>query len=139
MAGPLFTRIREELGLAYYVSSNQFHGIGTGLYTSFLGTSPEQLDLAHRELEATLETLAETGLTQDELDRARTAALSSHALDEQSLASQARQNALDTILGLGPGHSEQVLEQMKALPLAELNRFTKELFSRESVTTIVAP
>jgi zinc protease len=139
MAGPLFTRIREELGLAYYVSSNQFHGIGTGMFASFLGTSPEQLDLAHRELEATLESLAEDGLTQPELDRARTATLSSHALDEQSLASQARQNALDTILGLGAGHSEKVLEQMKNLPLQELNRFTKELLTRDSVTTIVAP
>lgn len=139
MAGPLFTRIREELGLAYYVSSSQFHGIGTGLFASYLGTSPDQLDLAHRELEATLSKIADQGLSQEELDRARIASLSSHALDEQSLSSQARQAALDCLLGLGLGHSQESLEKLKALSLGEVNAFTKELLSRESVTTIVRP
>ncbi|MGB0993906.1 MAG: M16 family metallopeptidase, partial [Akkermansiaceae bacterium] len=46
MAGPLFTKIREDLGLAYYVSATQFHGIGTGMFAFYLGTSPDQLDTA---------------------------------------------------------------------------------------------
>lgn len=139
MAGPLFTRIREELGLAYYVSSSQFHGLGTGLFASYLGTSPEQLDLAHRELEATLGKLADQGLTEAELERARIATLSSHALDEQSLSSQARQAALDCLLGLGLEHSQESLEKLKALSLSEVNQFTRDLLSRESVTTIIRP
>ena len=139
MAGPLFTRIREELGLAYYVSSSQFHGLGTGMFATYLGTSPDQLDLAHRELVATLGQIGENGLTEKELARARTAALSAHALDEQSLASQARQAALDSVLGLGLGHSEESLQKLKTITREEVNTFTKDLLSRPSVTTIVSP
>ena len=139
MAGPLFTRIREELGLAYYVSSSQFHGIGTGMFATYLGTSPDQLDLAHRELLATLEQIRENGLTTAELERSRTAALSSHALDEQSISSQARQAALDSILGLGLEHSQQSLQKLKDISLEEVNTFTADLLGRTSVTTRVSP
>ena len=139
MAGPLFTRIREELGLAYYVSSSQFHGIGTGMFATYLGTSPDQLDLAHRELVATLSQIAENGLTSAELERSRTAALSSHALDEQSISSQARQAALDSILGLGLNHAGESLQKLKTISREEVNTFTQKLLSRTSVTTIVSP
>ncbi|MGJ8725513.1 MAG: M16 family metallopeptidase [Roseibacillus sp.] len=139
MAGPLFTRIREELGLAYYVSSSQFHGIGTGMFATYLGTSPDQLDLAHRELLATLEQIREQGLTSAELERTRTAALSGHALDEQSISSQARQAALDSILGLGLDHSQKGIEKLKTISLDEVNAFTSDLLGRTSVTTLVSP
>ena len=139
MAGPLFTRIREELGLAYYVSSSQFHGLGTGMFATYLGTSPDQLDLAQRELATTLEQIADKGLTAEQLERSRTACLSSHALDEQSLASQARQVALDSVLGLGLKNGEESLAKLKSLPLEEINTFTKKLLSQPAITTIVSP
>lgn len=139
MAGPLFSRIREELGLAYYVSSSQFHGLGTGMFATYLGTAPDQLDLAQRELTATLESIRERGLNVEELERARTATLSSHALDEQSLSSQARQNALDSLLGLGLDHSEKSLQQLRTISREEVNTFTQDLLGRASVTTIVTP
>ncbi|NJR41698.1 MAG: insulinase family protein [Akkermansiaceae bacterium] len=50
MAGPLFTRIREELGLAYQVGATQFLGYDVGLFTFYVATSPEQAQLARAEL-----------------------------------------------------------------------------------------
>ena len=61
MAGPLFTKIREELGLAYYCSATQFHGHDTGFFGFYLGTSPEQLELAKDELLKAIETIASNG------------------------------------------------------------------------------
>lgn len=139
MAGPLFSRIREELGLAYYVSSSQFHGFGTGMFATYLGTSPEQLGLAKRELTATLALIAEKGLSSEELERSRTAALSGHALDEQSLSSQARQASLDTLLELGSNHAAESLAKLKTVSLEEVNAFTKRLLSQTFVSAIVAP
>ena len=139
MAGPLFSRIREELGLAYYVSSSQFQGIGTGMFATYLGTSPDQLELAQKELTATLQQIANKGLTSEELERARTATLSAHALDEQALASQARQAALNSILGLGLGHADESLAKLKTITRDEVNTFTSELLARESVTVVVSP
>lgn len=139
MAGPLFSRIREELGLAYYVSSSQFHGIGTGMFATYLGTSPEQLGLAKRELVATLAMIAEKGLSAEELERSRTAALSGHALEEQSLSSQARQESLNCLLELGSNHSAESLARLQAITLEEVNDFTKRLLSQTFVSTVVAP
>ncbi|MDP0490539.1 MAG: pitrilysin family protein [Verrucomicrobiota bacterium JB023] len=139
MAGPLFTRIREELGLAYYVSSTQFHGLGAGMFATYLGTSPEQLEFADRELESTLASIAEDGLTQDDLERARTATLSSHALDAQSPASQARHVALDTLLGLGVEHSAAHLDRLKKVSRESINGFAKELLGQENVVVRVSP
>ena len=109
------------------------------MFATYLGTSPEQLDLAQRELVATLSQIAENGLTSAELERSRTAALSSHALDEQSLSSQARQAALDSVLGLGLTNAEESLQKLKTISREEVNTFTKELLSQTSVTTIVSP
>lgn len=51
MAGPVFTNIREEAGLAYYASSSLFIGMDAGGICFYLGTSPEQLEEAGRRLE----------------------------------------------------------------------------------------
>ncbi|UQT43442.1 insulinase family protein [Akkermansia muciniphila] len=39
MAGPVFTNIREEAGLAYYASSSLFIGMDAGGICFYLGTS----------------------------------------------------------------------------------------------------
>ncbi|MEM9081887.1 MAG: insulinase family protein, partial [Verrucomicrobiota bacterium] len=139
MAGPLFTRIREELGLAYYVSSNQFHGLGTGLFSLYLGTSPDQLPLARTELENTHETIATKGLTQTDLDRARIATLSGLDIEAQSPSAQARSAALDTLLGLGLQHSQQHRQALETLTVDQLNTFIPTLLTQQKVTSIVQP
>ncbi len=80
MAGPVFTNIREEAGLAYYASSSLFIGMDAGGICFYLGTSPEQLEEAGRRLEKTLEMIDEQGMTEEELERTRAAALSSRLL-----------------------------------------------------------
>ena len=66
MAGPVFTNIREEAGLAYYASSSLFIGMDAGGICFYLGTSPEQLEEAGRRLEKTLEMIHERGMTEED-------------------------------------------------------------------------
>lgn len=99
MAGPLFTRIREELGLAYQVGATQFVGYDTGLFTFYLATSPEQADFAKRELLAEIAKIAATGISEEAFDRVRSTVLSGLAIQQQSPAAVARQVALDLLFG----------------------------------------
>jgi zinc protease len=99
MAGPLFTRIREELGLAYQVGATQFLGHDAGLFTFYLATAPDQADFARRELLAEIQRIAENGIPQDAFERVRATALSGLALQQQSPASLARHTALDLLFG----------------------------------------
>ena len=38
-----FVRIREEMGLAYFVGTSQMQGLVPGLFAFYLGTDPEKL------------------------------------------------------------------------------------------------
>lgn len=111
MAGPLFGRIREELGLAYRVGATQFLGYDKGLFTFYLATSPEQIELAHSELEKEIAKIATEGIPAETFERVRSTVLSGAALQQQSPASNARHAALDLLFG-NPADSHRLLPQI---------------------------
>lgn len=99
MAGPLFTRIREELGLAYQVGATQFLGYDAGLFTFYVATSPEQADLARDELLAEIGKIAAVGIPDDAFERVRSTVISGLAIQQQSPSAVARLVALDLLFG----------------------------------------
>jgi zinc protease len=99
MAGPLFGRIREELGLAYRVGASQFLGYDTGMFFFYLATSPEQIELARNELLREIEKIATQGIPDAAFERVRSTALSGLAIQQQSPSSNARHAALDLLFG----------------------------------------
>jgi len=139
MAGPLFTRLREELGLAYYVSAAQFHGLGTGLFAFYIGTAPDKLNLARRELLAQIEKLATEGIPEVALEHSRTSVLASDALDNQSNRAMAQTCALNTLFGLGPLHHEEHARKVRALTSDDLRQTTARYFGHHPpvIATVV--
>jgi len=115
MAGPLFTRIREDLGLAYQVGATQFLGFDTGLFTFYLATSPGQAELAKAELMAEIDKLAARGIPADAFDRVRSTVLSGLAIQQQSLSSIARQSAIDLLFGQPADQHRRLPDIYKAL------------------------
>jgi zinc protease len=63
MGSRLFNRIREELGLAYYVGAQNFAAMGAGAFYFYVGTDPKKVKLAEKELMAQINDLAANGLT----------------------------------------------------------------------------
>ena len=39
-----FVRIREQMGLAYYVGASQMQGLVPGLFVFYLGTDPQKIE-----------------------------------------------------------------------------------------------
>ena len=140
MAGPLFSRIREQLGLAYFVSATQFHGLGTGLFAFYLGTSPEQLDLARQNLLAEIRRLADKGIPDEALEHSKTSILAADALENQSNRAMAQVSSINTLFGLGPRHHEVNAQRIRALTAAEVRDTAARYFgSREPVIATVLP
>ena len=127
MAGPVFTNIREEAGLAYYASSSLFIGMDAGGICFYLGTSPEQLEEAGRRLEKTLEMIDEQGMTEEELERTRAAALSSRLLAMQSNGTLCQMLALDILFGLPLEAFEQQTDAIRNMDLARMNAFIRKV------------
>ena len=140
MAGPLFTKIREELGLAYYVSTTQFHGINTGMVAFYLGTSPDQLELAKKTLLTEIKTIAENGIPEETLESVKITWLASNALANQKLGSLARLSAIDNLLGFAPDNHQQTPEKIKALTAEQVQAAAKKYFgSHDPVIVSVTP
>ena len=140
MAGPLFTKIREDLGLAYYVHATQFHGVDTGMFAFYLGTSPEQLDTAKAILLEEIQTIAENGIPEEDLENVKTTWLASHALANQKLGSLARLSAIDLLLGFPADHHHHAPDHIRALTADDIRKAAKKyLGSCEPVIVTVSP
>ena len=140
MAGPLFTRIREELGLAYQVGAFEFHGHDTGLMAFYLSTSPEQLNLAHRELEQQLRNIAEVGIPEENFENVRATVLSALVLRQQSPGAMARQVAVDLLFGESATHHREIHQKIERLNPSDVRDLAKSLLIKNAaVTSIVEP
>ena len=57
-----FIRIREQMGLAYYVGASQMQGLVPGLFAFYLGTDPQKIEPVKTALLDEIHKLANEGL-----------------------------------------------------------------------------
>jgi zinc protease len=139
MAGPLFGRIREQLGLAYRVGATQFVGYDSGMLSFYVATSPEQAGQARDEMLREIAKMAEHGIPLEAFERVRSTALSGLAIQQQSLAAIARAAALDLLFG-HPADAHRQLESVysKLKPEA-VKKVAQRVLSAEPVVVTVLP
>jgi len=135
MAGPLFSRIREELGLAYYVSSTMFHGV-SGFFGFYMGTAPDQLDLATKELNETIKMIAENGMDTETLEKVKTSWLAKEALSNQSNGAMARLCVIDSVLGFDPLNYLITSQKVQRLTTDDVKRVAKRFLAQQEPHTI---
>ncbi len=100
----LFLRIRENLGLAYYVGAQNFLGLVPGYFAFYVGTAPDKLAQVEEELLKEAELLRADGLSAEELHRAKAKVIGQKKIARQDLGGLAMTVALDELYGLGYGH-----------------------------------
>ncbi len=119
----LFLRVREKLGLAYYVGAQHFPGLVPGYFSFYAGTEPEKAAQVEKEFLTEVELLRSEGLTQEELDRAKAKVIGQRKIARQDLGGFATTTALDELYGLGFNYTDSedakfqsvTLEQIKAV------------------------
>jgi zinc protease len=115
MGSRLFLRIREELGLAYYVGAQSFHALGAGAFYFYVGTDPAKLDLVETELRKEIADLAKNGLSTEELQRAKTTWKASWLRQQQGNGAMADALAWDELNGLGYAHHATLPTKMQSI------------------------
>ncbi|HMP82807.1 MAG TPA: insulinase family protein, partial [Verrucomicrobiota bacterium] len=119
----LFMRIRDKLGLAYYVGAQNFMGLVPGYFAFYAGTTPENAAKVETEFLKEIELLRAEGITQEELDRSKAKIIGQKKIARQDLGGFAMVTALDELYGLGYQYSDSedakyqsvTLEQVKAV------------------------
>jgi zinc protease len=139
MAGPLFTRIREDLGLAYQVGATQFLGNDTGFFGFYLATDPAQVELAEHELRLEIARIAEHGIPADAFERVRATVLSAQAIGQQSPGAIARMAALDVLFGLPATHYRDLHRIYSEISHAEVKEVAMKLLAATPVVARVLP
>jgi zinc protease len=135
-----FNRIREKLGLAYFVGASNSTGLAPGAFVFYLGTDPKKVDLAKSEFTEEIGKLAEEGLTQEELDRAKSKVLGAEAIRNQSVAALGGLCATNELLGLGYDHETVRRAEIEKVNLDDIRRVAQKYFrDGKYVDVVVGP
>jgi zinc protease len=135
-----FVRIREKLGLAYFVGATQMLGLVPGSFVFYLGTDPAKVEAVTAEFIDEIRDLALEGLTPGELSRAKAKLLGQEALRNQSNDAFAHACALDELYGLGFEESTRLRERIEAVTLDDIRAVARKLFHEApSVLAVVGP
>lgn len=127
-AGRLFSEIRNRRGLAYTVGAYAIHGIDPGVFVLYALTDEAYLDEVREALLSEIRRLAASGVSDEELEEARSGLLGAKRIARQTQAALALQMAQDELFGLGFNYSEKEYEaQVKAVTPQEIQALVKEL------------
>jgi len=136
-----FNRIREKMGLAYFVGAAQFYGLAPGAFLFYLGTDPKKVEPVTHELRDEIALLARDGLSQEELDRAKKKLLGAEAIRNQSNAALATTTAVDELMGEGFDSFTRRREEIEKITLDDTRRVASKYFQQPSgvEVTVVPP
>jgi len=136
----LFLRIREKLGLAYYVGAQNFIGLAPGYFAFYCGTAPEKAEQVEKELLKEAELLRNEGLTEDELKRAKAKVIGQKKIARQDLGNLAVTTALDELYGLGYANIDAEDAHYEAVTLGQIKAVAvKYLKPDSSVVAVIKP
>ena len=140
MSSRFFHRIREELGLAYFVGAAQMMGFAPGIFTFYLGTDPAKVGLVRKNFDEEIASLAEDGLTDAELLRAKKKLIGGEAIRNQSLEAFAHVIAVDELYGLGAEHYAERAAEINATTLEQVRDVARKYFREPfRATVLVTP
>ena len=135
-----FVRIREQMGLAYYVGASQMQGLATGLFAFYLGTDPQKVEPVKTALFEEIHKLASDGLTNEELARAKKKIIGQQQITNQSNDAFGFQCALDELYGLGFNYYKSFEHDIEAVTLEDTKRVAAKYFRDQPyVLAIVRP
>jgi zinc protease len=122
----LFLRIREKLGLAYYVGAQNFLGVVPGFFAFYAGTARDKLRQVEEELLKEVKLLGDEGFSDEELKRSKAKIIGQKKIARQDLGSYAITVALDELYGLGHDHIDLEDAHYEAVTPADIKAVAKK-------------
>ncbi len=136
----LFLRIREQLGLAYYVGAQNFTGLVPGYFAFYTGTEPAKVAQVEAELLKEAELLRTGGVTAEELKRAKAKIIGQKKIARADLGNLASTTALDELYGLGWQRSEMDDAKYESVTVEETRAVAQKYLKPDAcVISLVKP
>ena len=136
----VFQRIRDELGLCYYVGAYQLVGLDPGYFAFYVGTTPQNVGQCEKEIFAELEKLKADGLSDEELTRAKAGVIGQRRVRMQDNSELGMMVGLDELTGLGYDFFKTADDKYQAVTLDDIKRVANQYFSgKPHAVVIVTP
>jgi zinc protease len=140
MGSRVFQRLRDELGLCYYVGAQQLLGLQPGFLMFYIGTTGENVATCEKEFGAELAKLKAEGLTAQELENAKNNIIGQRKVGMQDNGQFAMTVGLDELYGLGYDFWRTQDEKYRAVTTDDIKQVAaKYLGDKPSATIIVKP
>lgn len=136
MSSRLFQRIREDLGLAYAVSTFQSLHIDTGIHGVYVATGPETAAEAMREIEVELAAVAANGLPEDEIECGKQQLRGQITLSMESVSARMYRAASPELYGEPYRTLDEILEDVARITPEEVAAVCTEFFAPEKQTVV---
>jgi len=137
MSSRLFVRIREKLGLVYSINAlPEFADIGGNIIIS-LATNSTNQELALKSIKEEIDNIANNGVTDAELEKAKTFCKSMLVMAAEVSTNKARNNA-SNILTYGKSITiDERMEEIEKVTKADVNKLAKSIFGRDDMCIAV--
>ncbi len=132
MSSRLFERVRDELGLAYYVRSSRLIGLDTAMFYFYAGTAPDSEKAVFREIAAEIARVGGGKVTLAEFKRCQIRLKAAHRMGMQTNSARAMQAALNVLYGLPVNDWKNYDERIDAVKIRDLVRFVRSYFIRKN-------
>lgn len=140
MSGHLFTQIREERSLAYFVSASRISGWDAGMFFLYAGTNPKTYDEVFTQMDLEIQRIQTGGLTQEELSRALSCLKSRRRMNLQTLRTRATLASNYLLSGLPLDLLKNYDQRIETVTLERIQNFAQKYFQQEKkVALIVKP
>ncbi|HTS17203.1 MAG TPA: pitrilysin family protein [Verrucomicrobiae bacterium] len=133
----VFQRIRDQLGLCYYVGATQLIGVAPGFFAFYVGTTPEKVGQCEKEIFAELDKLKADGLSDEELARAKSGLIGQRHISMQDNAQLGMMVGLDELTGLGYDYFKTVDDRYQAVTLDDIKRVANQYFNGKPHAVVI--
>jgi zinc protease len=131
LGGRFFEELREKRSLAYTVQAVPAVRWKAGMFFSYIATSPDKEEVAREALLAEFERLRQEDVTEEELVRAMTYALGSHAIARQSGAFVLNEMVDAWLFGTGLSELDDYESRVQAVTVRQIRELAMENFDPE--------
>ncbi len=140
MSGRLFLRVREELGLAYFVGASRISGIDSGMFYFCCGTHPSFYNQVGEEFDEEIRRARSGKITENELQRCQRRLKAQKRMSLQTIGSCAMQAALNVTYNLPANDWSDYDDRIDSITIEDLQKFAIDMLNPDrAVRLIVKP
>ncbi|MDR1028116.1 MAG: insulinase family protein [Clostridiales Family XIII bacterium] len=137
MSSRLFQNIREEQGLAYSVYSSASSFVGDGLLTIYAGVGQDKETAAIDAIRAETERLAETGVDEEELNKAKEQNKGHYIFGQESVSSRMFAAGKNMLLLDRVYSAEEIMAGIDAVTRADIARIAERYADLASYSRVI--